>query len=59
MKVFRLRQVMLVTGLARSTVYKLMASGSFPKSIGLGCRSVGWIAEEVEAWIEKRAECRD
>ena len=42
------------TGLARSTVYKLIAEGRFPTPIRLGPRSVGWLEHEIDAWIQTR-----
>ena len=40
------------TGLARSTIYAKMETGDFPKPIKLGARSVGWLAKEIDDWIE-------
>lgn len=46
------------TGLSKSTLYDLMARNQFPRPIALspepGGRSVGWLDDEVEAWIEQR-----
>ena len=53
---WRLHTVMARTGLPRSTIYHKMSLDEFPHSINLGIRSVGWIAEEVEEWIEGRIE---
>ena len=58
MKVLRLDRVVEVTGLARSTVYKYMAAGIFPKSINLGPRCVGWLEAEIHAWIDARLKNR-
>ena len=41
MKLIRLTKVMDYTGLARSTIYKYIAEGAFPKPIPLGDRCVG------------------
>jgi len=54
--IWRLHTVMARTGLPRSSVYHKMSLDEFPQSINLGIRSVGWIAEEVEEWIEERIE---
>lgn len=59
MKILRLPQVMNKTGLARSTIYKLIDSGSFPRPIPLMKRTVGWLESEVEEWILKRISARD
>lgn len=59
MKIIRLKEVILLTGLARSTVYKFINAQEFPKQVSLGGRSVGWIESEVEAWIVEKIEARD
>ena len=50
----RLREVMRVTGLARSTVYKLIHDGKFPRPIKLGARAVAWRSDAVNGWIQDR-----
>ena len=50
-RMLRLHAVKSVTGLSRSTIYLRMAQGSFPRSVSLGGRAVGWIEAEVEAWL--------
>lgn len=59
MKILRLNDVLETTGLARSTVYKLMSDGAFPRSICLGERSVGWLESEIQEWILDKIEERD
>ncbi|MBC3488915.1 AlpA family transcriptional regulator [Pseudomonas sp. SWRI50] len=59
MKIIRLQQVMEMTGLGRSTVYKYVSGSLFPKPISLGGRSVGWLESEVKEWILNRIEERD
>lgn len=59
MKIFRLTQVMDCTGLGRSTVYKYIAEGLFPRPVPLGYRAVGWLESEVTDWIKARIKERD
>ena len=60
MRVLRRPAVEDLTGLARSTIYTLMARGQFPRPIELaGASTVGWIEDEVIAWIEARVKTRD
>tara|TARA_R110000868_G_scaffold315278_2_gene576172 strand:+ start:378 stop:560 length:183 start_codon:yes stop_codon:yes gene_type:complete len=54
MRLIRLKEVMYCSGLARSTVYKYVAAGTFPKPVPLGGRAVAWVQGEVEAWIDSR-----
>ncbi|MHA7820037.1 MAG: helix-turn-helix transcriptional regulator [Erythrobacter sp.] len=47
-----LREVLHRTGLGRSTVYRWMDEGRFPKSVRLGGRSVAWIEHEIDEWLQ-------
>jgi len=53
-KILRLPEVMKNTGLARSTIYKMVAAKSFPVQIALGVKSVGWLESDIQSWIEDR-----
>ena len=53
-KILRRKNVEIMVGLSRSTIYKLMSQGSFPKAIRLGPRAVGWRLSDIEVWIESR-----
>jgi|AntRauMinimDraft_4_1070384.scaffolds.fasta_scaffold07855_2 prophage regulatory protein len=59
MRILRLKDVIEKTGLARATVYKYIAAGTFPKPIPLGGRSVGWVDSEVHDWILDAVHARD
>lgn len=59
MRIIRLKEVSKVTGLARSTIYKYVSEGTFPKPVSLGDRCVGWLESEVQGWIIARVEERD
>jgi prophage regulatory protein len=50
----RLRAVLHVTGLSRSTVYRLIADNQFPRPVQLGPRAVAWRRVDVDAWSEAR-----
>lgn len=50
----RLQAVIRVTGLSRSTVYRLIAHGQFPRPVRLGPRAVAWRRQDLEAWSETR-----
>ena len=52
--IIRLPIVQQRTGLSRSEIYRRESLGQFPKRVSIGTRSVGWIASEVQAWIEAR-----
>ena len=65
----RLHEVLSRTGYGRTTIYRKMEDGSFPRSVKLDgppidpeafdSRAVAWIEEEVEQWIESRIEERN
>jgi len=59
MKLMKLQQVIECTGLARSTIYKLVDEGTFPQQVSLGARSVAWVETEVTDWILDKIEKRD
>ena len=50
---------MEATGLGRSSIYKFIALGTFPKPVQLGDRAVGWVDHEVDDWIAERVADRD
>ena len=52
--ILRRPEVEARTGLSRSTIYLKVAQGSFPRPVSLGPRAVGWVASEVEAWLEQQ-----
>ncbi len=55
-RMLRRREVETRTGLSRSTIYELMAKGSFPKPVLLGSKIVCWIEQEIEAWLQAKIE---
>lgn len=59
MRFIKLNEVMNSTGLGRSTIYKYMDKGEFPKSISLGDRAVAWLESEVHDWMMEKLEARD
>jgi prophage regulatory protein len=48
-KFLRLPEVEDRTGKSKSTIWAAIKSGTFPKPIKLGPRSVGWVESEIEA----------
>ena len=65
----RLPEVLSRTGYGRTSIYRKMEEGTFPRSGKLGgppidprvfdSRAVAWIEDEVEQWIDSRIEERD
>lgn len=50
----RLREVSTRTGLARSTIYKLMGLGRFPAQKRLTESCVAWLQSDIDRWIDER-----
>ena len=54
-RIIRLPEVKARTGVSRSTIYRHIDAGLFPKPVSLGARAVGWFEGQVDEWIESRA----
>lgn len=59
MALMRLKEVKEYTGLGRSSIYKYMNDGMFPKSVSLGCRATAWIDTEIIEWVQNKIDQRD
>lgn len=59
MKFIKLKEVMAMTGLGRSSVYKFMNEGRFPGSVKLDKRGVRWVEHEIEEWMMEKIALRD
>jgi prophage regulatory protein len=51
-----LQQVREITGMSRTWVYAASKEGRFPKPIRLGSKSIRWLAEDIDRWIEERRQ---
>jgi len=54
----RLPAVTKMTGLPRSTVYDLIAAGSFPRQVKLSERCSAWVEAEVQEWLAAKIAAR-
>ncbi|WP_318462195.1 AlpA family transcriptional regulator [Photobacterium leiognathi] len=59
MRFIRLKEVMHVTGLGRSSIYNYMAEGRFPKTVSLGGRAVAWVESDIKLWMAEKVTARD
>jgi prophage regulatory protein len=50
MKFYRINDLVPLTGLSRSTIYRLVEKGEFPKPVKLSARVVGWEEDAVLHW---------
>jgi prophage regulatory protein len=53
-RILRRPEVVRETGLRRSSIYERMAAKTFPRSVPLGGRAVGWLEAEIIDWKRKR-----
>lgn len=53
-RLIRLPEVQHRVGLGRSTIYRWMAEGRFPKPVQLGGYVVAWAEDDVDSWVESR-----
>ena len=58
-KIYRLPEVMTITGLSRSSIYLRMSTNEFPKPIKLGRRAVGWTEDSIITWQSTIMEAND
>ena len=58
-KMYRLTEVMNMTGLSRSSIYLRVSTDEFPKPVKIGRRAIGWPEESIIAWQAKMMEAQD
>lgn len=51
-RMLRLKAVLERTGLSRSTLYRKVDEGRFPRQVSLSTRCVGWRESAVNAWMK-------
>ena len=59
MRLIKLIEVMKQTALGRTSIYKYMKEGLFPKPVTQIGKSVAWVESEVQEWILDKIEKRD
>ena len=63
-QILNIKQLIEITGLSRATIYSLLDSkskyydASFPQQINLTSNRVGWVAHEVNTWIDQKINAR-
>lgn len=54
-RIIRLPAVLKATGLSRSTLYRKINLGTFPRQIAISERCAGWRESAVNAWLANPA----
>jgi prophage regulatory protein len=50
----RIATVLMLTGLTRPTLYRLMQKGLFPQNFKIGLHCAAWDKDQVQCWMEER-----
>ena len=52
-QIIREKEIVRITGLSRTSIWRKERDGSFPKRVRLGSgRAVGWLRSSVESWLQ-------
>ena len=51
-RILRLQGVLERTGLSRSTLYRKIECGTFPRQVRISERCIGWRESDLERWLE-------
>lgn len=52
--IYRKKTLLEKFGISETTLRRWMKEEGFPRPRQLGPRAVGWVADQVGAWLEKR-----
>ena len=53
-RLLRRREVEQITGMGRSSIYRFMQAGAFPRPVRVGPTAVRWRASDITRWVESR-----
>jgi prophage regulatory protein len=56
--IWRRARVREATGLSDATLWRKARDGAMPAPVRLGPNSIGWYADEIEAWLATRPRVR-
>lgn len=51
-RLIRLPEVMQITSLSRTQIYRLIAAGTFPKQRRISHKVAAWKESEIAAWVD-------
>ena len=49
-RIIRMKTVLARTGLSRSTIYRKMAEGTFPRRLKISTNGAGWHESDINRW---------
>jgi prophage regulatory protein len=50
-RIIRLDEVKQITQKSKTSIYTDMLKGTFPSSLQIGLRAVGWRLSEIQEWV--------
>jgi prophage regulatory protein len=58
-RIIRLKTVLARTGLSRTTLYRKISDGTFPRQVRISIHGAGWHESAVNRWIANPATYRE
>jgi prophage regulatory protein len=58
-RIIRLKTVLARTGLSRSTLYRKIGEGTFPRQVPISIHGAGWHESAVNRWISNPSAYRE
>ena len=55
-RLLRRQQVEEIAGIKRSSIYRLMDDGEFPRPVKVGPAAVRWRESDIRAWLDSRPD---
>jgi prophage regulatory protein len=55
MRFIRIKDVLELVGVSRTTLWRMVRDGAFPRRVAITKSARGHVYEEVEAWMQSRA----
>ncbi|MBI2603134.1 MAG: AlpA family phage regulatory protein [Deltaproteobacteria bacterium] len=55
-RILREPEVLNLTGLSRTTIWRLEKEGSFPRRVKISRQAVGWLFQQIQKWMEQKHE---
>jgi prophage regulatory protein len=53
-QILRPREVIKITGLARTTIWRGVKAGPFPRPVRLTSSTIGWCETDLAQWLAQR-----
>ena len=57
-RILRIRSVLARTGLSRSTLYRKIGEGTFPRQVAISVHGAGWRESTINLWVADPANYR-